>query len=173
MWTSSCLLSGCCAWRTHWCWGYRGNQELRGARLEASSPERSRRSHVLHWEGERKQIAVCCNSLSVINRKFIWCKIANMFKIPVVWFHWLLWGYVLPLARLCGPQCISGTDTWQRVNTGMPVKSPRFALFDLAEGKSYNFRVRCCNSAGVGESSVPTGEITVGDKLGETCIYIM
>ncbi|XP_044077038.1 myomesin 1a (skelemin) isoform X2 [Siniperca chuatsi] len=62
-------------------------------------------------------------------------------------------------------KCISGTDTWQRVNTGMPVKSPRFALFDLAEGKSYSFRVRCCNSAGVGEPSVSTGEITVGDKL--------
>ncbi|XP_059201291.1 myomesin 1a (skelemin) [Centropristis striata] len=62
-------------------------------------------------------------------------------------------------------KCVSGTDTWQRVNTGMPVKSPRFALFDLAEGKSYNFRVRCCNSAGVGESSISTGEITVGDKL--------
>lgn len=68
---------------------------------------------------------------------------------------------------LCPPQCISGTDTWQRVNTGMPVKSPRFALFDLAEGKSYSFRVRCCNSAGVSEASVSTGEITVGDKLGE------
>ncbi|KAF0046787.1 hypothetical protein F2P81_000420 [Scophthalmus maximus] len=62
-------------------------------------------------------------------------------------------------------KCISGTDTWQRVNTGMPVKSPRFALFDLAEGKSYSFRVRCCNSAGVSEASVSTGEITVGDKL--------
>uniref|UniRef100_A0A4W6F1A2 Myomesin 1a (skelemin) n=1 Tax=Lates calcarifer TaxID=8187 RepID=A0A4W6F1A2_LATCA len=62
-------------------------------------------------------------------------------------------------------KCISGTDTWQRVNTGMPVKSPRFALFDLAEGKSYSFRVRCCNSAGVGEPSESTGEITVGDKL--------
>ncbi|KAM6919278.1 myomesin 1a (skelemin) isoform 3-T5 [Xenentodon cancila] len=60
---------------------------------------------------------------------------------------------------------VSGTDVWQRVNTGMPVKSPRFALFDLAEGKSYSFRVRCCNSAGVGEASVSTEEITVGDKL--------
>lgn len=49
----------------------------------------------------------------------------------------------------------------------MPVKSPRFALFDLAEDKSYSFRVRCCNSAGVGEPSVATEEITVGDKLGE------
>ncbi|XP_040028167.2 myomesin 1a (skelemin) isoform X2 [Gasterosteus aculeatus] len=62
-------------------------------------------------------------------------------------------------------KCISGTETWQRVNSGMPVKSPRFALFDLAEGKSYSFRVRCCNSSGVGEASVSTGEITVGDKL--------
>uniref|UniRef100_A0A8C3G4Z6 Myomesin 1a (skelemin) n=1 Tax=Cyclopterus lumpus TaxID=8103 RepID=A0A8C3G4Z6_CYCLU len=62
-------------------------------------------------------------------------------------------------------KCISGTDTWQRVNTGMPVKSPRFALFDLEESKSYSFRVRCCNSAGVGEPSVSTGETMVGDKL--------
>ncbi|KAL6103970.1 uncharacterized protein ACO6RY_13801 [Pungitius sinensis] len=62
-------------------------------------------------------------------------------------------------------KCISGTDAWQRVNSGMPVKSPRFALFDLAEGRSYSFRVRCCNSSGVGEASASTGEITVGDKL--------
>ncbi|KAI1901396.1 hypothetical protein AGOR_G00034010 [Albula goreensis] len=60
---------------------------------------------------------------------------------------------------------ISGTETWQRVNTEMPVRSPRFALFDLAEGKSYSFRVRCVNSAGVGDPSNPTAEITVGDKL--------
>ncbi|KAJ8378855.1 hypothetical protein AAFF_G00233570 [Aldrovandia affinis] len=60
---------------------------------------------------------------------------------------------------------IAGTETWQRVNTEMPVRSPRFALFDLAEGKSYRFRVRCVNSAGVGEPSSPTGDITVGDKL--------
>ncbi|XP_028987246.1 myomesin 1a (skelemin) [Betta splendens] len=62
-------------------------------------------------------------------------------------------------------KCVSGTDAWQRVNTAAPVKSPRFALFDLAEGKSYSFRVRCCNSAGVGEPSVCTEDITVGDKL--------
>lgn len=64
-------------------------------------------------------------------------------------------------------QCVSGTDSWQRVNTEIPVKSPRFALFDLAEGKSYSFRVRCCNSAGVGEPSDPTEATTVGDKLGQ------
>ncbi|XP_050922868.1 LOW QUALITY PROTEIN: M-protein, striated muscle [Lates calcarifer] len=62
-------------------------------------------------------------------------------------------------------KCVAGTDSWQRVNTEIPVKSPRFALFDLAEGKSYSFRVRCCNSAGVGEPSDPTEATTVGDKL--------
>uniref|UniRef100_A0AAR2K4Q9 Myomesin-1 n=1 Tax=Pygocentrus nattereri TaxID=42514 RepID=A0AAR2K4Q9_PYGNA len=62
-------------------------------------------------------------------------------------------------------KCVSGTDSWQRVNTDIPVKSPRFALFDLAEGKSYSFRVRCCNSAGVGEPSEPTEATVVGDKL--------
>ncbi|XP_048113539.1 myomesin 1a (skelemin) isoform X1 [Alosa alosa] len=62
-------------------------------------------------------------------------------------------------------KCISGSDNWQRVNSGMPSKSPRFAVFDLAEGKSYNFRVRCCNSAGVGEPSAPTEATVVGDKL--------
>ncbi|CAN9506382.1 unnamed protein product [Ophioblennius macclurei] len=62
-------------------------------------------------------------------------------------------------------KCVSDTDSWQRVNTEIPVKSPRFALFDLAEGKSYCFRVRCCNAAGVGEPSDPTEATTVGDKL--------
>lgn len=65
---------------------------------------------------------------------------------------------------------MSGTDSWQRVNTELPVKSPRFALFDLSEGKSYCFRVRCCNSAGVGEPSDPTEPTQVGDKLGKTAV---
>lgn len=64
-------------------------------------------------------------------------------------------------------QCDAGTESWQRVNTELPVKSPRFALFDLAEGKSYQFRVRCSNSAGVGEPSEATEVTVVGDKLGE------
>ncbi|XP_014013274.2 M-protein, striated muscle isoform X2 [Salmo salar] len=62
-------------------------------------------------------------------------------------------------------KCVSGTDSWQRVNTEIPVKSPRYALFDLAEGKAYRFRVRCCNSAGVSEPSEATEATTVGDKL--------
>lgn len=76
-------------------------------------------------------------------------------------------------------QCDAETENWQRVNTELPVKSPRFALFDLAEGKSYRFRVRCSNSAGVGEPSEATEVTVVGDKLGKctvrlnTCILIL
>ncbi|XP_025067469.1 myomesin-1 isoform X4 [Alligator sinensis] len=62
-------------------------------------------------------------------------------------------------------KCIAGTENWQRVNTEIPVKSPRFAVFDLAEGKSYHFRVRCCNSAGIGEPCEATESTVVGDKL--------
>lgn len=62
-------------------------------------------------------------------------------------------------------KCDVGTENWQRVNTELPVKSPRFALFDLVEGKSYRFRVRCSNSAGVGEPSESTEVTVVGDKL--------
>ncbi|XP_052049275.1 myomesin-1 [Apodemus sylvaticus] len=62
-------------------------------------------------------------------------------------------------------KCDVGAENWQRVNTELPVKSPRFALFDLVEGKSYRFRVRCSNSAGVGEPSEATEVTIVGDKL--------
>lgn len=58
------------------------------------------------------------------------------------------------------------------MNTELPVKSPRFALFDLAEGKSYQFRVRCSNSAGVGEPSEATEVTVVGDKLGKCSVCL-
>ncbi|NWV01320.1 MYOM1 protein, partial [Upupa epops] len=62
-------------------------------------------------------------------------------------------------------KCVAGTEDWQRVNTEIPVKSPRFAVFDLSEGKSYCFRVRCCNSAGIGEPSEATEATVVDNKL--------
>ncbi|XP_006867356.1 PREDICTED: myomesin-1 [Chrysochloris asiatica] len=62
-------------------------------------------------------------------------------------------------------KCEAESQNWQRVNTELPVKSPRFALFDLAEGKSYCFRVRCSNSAGIGEPSEATEVTVVGAKL--------
>ncbi|XP_059884723.1 myomesin-1 isoform X2 [Delphinus delphis] len=62
-------------------------------------------------------------------------------------------------------KCDAGTENWQQVNMELPVKSPRFALFDLTEGKSYRFRVRCSNSAGIGEPSEATEVTMVEDKL--------
>lgn len=56
------------------------------------------------------------------------------------------------------------------MNTEIPVKSPRFAVFDLVEGKSYCFRVRCCNSAGIGEPSEATEATVVDDKLGKSVV---
>ncbi|NXH12800.1 MYOM1 protein, partial [Bucco capensis] len=62
-------------------------------------------------------------------------------------------------------KCVAGTEDWQRVNTEIPVKSPRFAVFDLAAGKAYCFRVRACNSAGIGQPSEATASTLVDDKL--------
>lgn len=70
-------------------------------------------------------------------------------------------------------QCVAGTEDWQRVNTEIPVKSPRFAVFDLSEGKSYCFRVRCCNSAGIGEPSEATEATVVDDKLGKLWLSVL
>ncbi|RXM33321.1 Myomesin-2 [Acipenser ruthenus] len=54
-----------------------------------------------------------------------------------------------------------GSGTWQRVNTQIPVRSPRYAVFDLAEGKQYLFRVLAVNKFGTSDASEPTVPIQV------------
>ncbi|KAJ8013716.1 hypothetical protein DPEC_G00032670 [Dallia pectoralis] len=54
---------------------------------------------------------------------------------------------------------LAGTAAWQRVNTQVPVRSPRYAVFDLAEGKEYLFRVLAANMYGTSEASEPTEPI--------------
>ncbi|KAF5904978.1 myomesin-2, partial [Clarias magur] len=49
-----------------------------------------------------------------------------------------------------------GSSSWQRVNTQVPVRSPRYAVFNLAEGKEYLFRVLSANMYGISEPSKPT-----------------
>ncbi|XP_041639567.1 myomesin-2 [Cheilinus undulatus] len=49
-----------------------------------------------------------------------------------------------------------GSGAWQRVNTQVPIRSPRYAVFDLAEGKQYQFRVLSANIYGTSEPSEPT-----------------
>ncbi|XP_053566344.1 myomesin-2 isoform X2 [Bombina bombina] len=58
-----------------------------------------------------------------------------------------------------------GSGSWQRVNSQIPVRSPRYAVFDLAEGKSYNFRVIAVNKHGVSEPSEVTPPIQAQERL--------
>uniref|UniRef100_A0A672NQH8 Myomesin-2-like n=1 Tax=Sinocyclocheilus grahami TaxID=75366 RepID=A0A672NQH8_SINGR len=52
------------------------------------------------------------------------------------------------------------TGSWQRVNTKVPIRSPRYAVFDLLEGKDYQFRVVSANMYGVSEPSEPSSTVT-------------
>ncbi|KAM4041563.1 myomesin-2 isoform 2-T2 [Anomaloglossus baeobatrachus] len=58
-----------------------------------------------------------------------------------------------------------GSGSWQRVNSQIPVRSPRYAVFDLVEGKSYNFRVISVNKHGVSEPSEVTPPIQASERL--------
>uniref|UniRef100_A0A671Y401 Myomesin 2 n=1 Tax=Sparus aurata TaxID=8175 RepID=A0A671Y401_SPAAU len=51
------------------------------------------------------------------------------------------------------------SGAWQRVNTQVPIRSPRYAVFDLAEGKQYQFRVLSANIYGNSEPSEPTAVV--------------
>uniref|UniRef100_A0A3B4VEY8 Myomesin 2 n=1 Tax=Seriola dumerili TaxID=41447 RepID=A0A3B4VEY8_SERDU len=58
------------------------------------------------------------------------------------------------------------SEAWQRVNTQVPIRSPRYAVFDLAEGKHYKFRVLSANMYGTSEPSEPTGPIETQELKG-------
>ncbi|XP_040205741.1 myomesin-2 isoform X2 [Rana temporaria] len=58
-----------------------------------------------------------------------------------------------------------GSGSWQRVNSQIPVRSPRYAVFDLVEGKAYNFRVIAVNKHGVSEPSEVTPPIQAQERL--------
>uniref|UniRef100_A0A8P4KMS0 Myomesin-2 n=1 Tax=Dicentrarchus labrax TaxID=13489 RepID=A0A8P4KMS0_DICLA len=62
--------------------------------------------------------------------------------------------------------CLADTGAWQRVNTQVPIRSPRYAVFDLAEGKQYKFRVVSANMYGNSEPSEPTGPIETQELKG-------
>lgn len=64
------------------------------------------------------------------------------------------------------PQCQLDGGAWQRVNTQVPIRSPRYAVFDLAEGKQYQFRVLSANIYGNSEPSEPTGPIETQELKG-------
>ncbi|XP_051880796.1 myomesin-2 [Pristis pectinata] len=60
---------------------------------------------------------------------------------------------------------MAGSSSWQRVNVEIAARSPRLAIFDLVEGKSYQFRVYAVNKSGMSEPSVPTEPVLVQDRI--------
>lgn len=64
------------------------------------------------------------------------------------------------------------SGAWQRVNTQVPIRSPRYAVFDLSEGKQYKFRVLSANIHGASEPSEPTGPIETLQLKGLLCPFL-
>ncbi|XP_053511354.1 myomesin-2 [Artibeus jamaicensis] len=60
---------------------------------------------------------------------------------------------------------VVGSGSWQRVNAQTAVRSPRYAVFDLAEGKSYVFRVLSANKHGLSDPSEITSPVQAQDTL--------
>ncbi len=79
--------------------------------------------------------------------------------------------YAFSLCLYLSPQCLADSGAWQRVNTQVPIRSPRYAVFDLAEGKQYQFRVLSANIYGNSEPSEPTGPIETQELKG-SCLSI-
>uniref|UniRef100_A0AAV2LQV1 Myomesin 2 n=1 Tax=Knipowitschia caucasica TaxID=637954 RepID=A0AAV2LQV1_KNICA len=59
-----------------------------------------------------------------------------------------------------------GSGAWQRVNTQVPIRSPRYAVFDLSEGKEYQFRVLAANMYGTSEPSEPSKPVETQELKG-------
>uniref|UniRef100_A0A8C1WA17 Myomesin 2a n=1 Tax=Cyprinus carpio TaxID=7962 RepID=A0A8C1WA17_CYPCA len=60
-------------------------------------------------------------------------------------------------------KCVGDSHIWQRVNTAVQLRSPRFPVYDMEDMKSYRFRIITVNKYGSSEPSEPT-EITKLDK---------
>uniref|UniRef100_A0A8C5D813 Myomesin-2-like n=1 Tax=Gouania willdenowi TaxID=441366 RepID=A0A8C5D813_GOUWI len=72
-------------------------------------------------------------------------------KAPVYFSKAPMWYYI--------EKSMEGSGAWQRVNTQVPIRSPRYAVFNLAEGKEYRFRVLSANIHGTSEPSQPSALI--------------
>lgn len=70
-------------------------------------------------------------------------------------------------------QTLVGSGAWQRVNTQVPVRSPRYAVFDLAEGKEYQFRVLSANMYGTSEPSEPSKHIQTKELKGKRGLRVI
>lgn len=65
------------------------------------------------------------------------------------------------------PQCFAGTGAWQRINTAVRLRSPRYPVFDLQDGQKYQFRVYSVNMYGSSEASAPSEPVQKVDEDGK------
>uniref|UniRef100_A0A8C6F3R0 Myomesin 2 n=1 Tax=Monodon monoceros TaxID=40151 RepID=A0A8C6F3R0_MONMO len=121
----------------------------------------------VHWEGD-KEIVIYQEDLegdvqvpgpptnvhaSEISRTYIvlsWDPPAPRGKEPLMYFI---------------EKSVVGSGSWQRVNAQTAVRSPRYAVFDLAEGKPYVFRVLSANKHGLSDPSEITAPIQAQDTI--------
>ncbi|MCJ8737942.1 hypothetical protein PDJAM_G00029800 [Pangasius djambal] len=61
---------------------------------------------------------------------------------------------------------VGDSNLWQRVNTGVQIRSPRCPLYDLEDKKAYRFRVITVNKYGPSEPSEPSALIQKADPYG-------
>ncbi|KAM9461651.1 myomesin-2 isoform 1-T1 [Clarias gariepinus] len=61
---------------------------------------------------------------------------------------------------------VGDSNLWQRVDTGIQIRSPRYPLYDLEDKKAYRFRVITVNKYGPSEPSEPTALIQKADPYG-------
>ncbi|KAM8879454.1 myomesin-2 isoform 5-T5 [Spinachia spinachia] len=67
-----------------------------------------------------------------------------------------------PISGYFVDRCEAGSDTWVQCNDA-PVKVCKYPVHGLKEGRSYRFRVRAVNSAGVSRPSRGTDQVTALD----------
>uniref|UniRef100_A0A8C1YQX2 Myomesin 2a n=1 Tax=Cyprinus carpio TaxID=7962 RepID=A0A8C1YQX2_CYPCA len=63
-------------------------------------------------------------------------------------------------------KCEGDSHIWQRVNTAVQLRSPRYPVYDMEDKKSYCFRVITVNKYGSSEPSEPTAAIQKVDPCG-------
>uniref|UniRef100_A0A8C6RBF2 Myomesin 2 n=1 Tax=Nannospalax galili TaxID=1026970 RepID=A0A8C6RBF2_NANGA len=135
--------------------------------VAALDPVDLRRLQAVHLEGE-KEIVICQDELegdvqipgpptnvqaSEVSRNYVvlsWDPPSPRGKEPLMYFI---------------EKSVVGSGSWQRVNAQTAVRSPRYAVFDLAEGKSYVFRVLSANKHGLSDPSEMTPPIQAQDMI--------
>lgn len=59
-------------------------------------------------------------------------------------------------------RCVAGSEEWVQCNA-QPVKSCRCPVLGLAEGQTYQFRVKAVNKAGISHPSKASDPVTTHD----------